>query len=96
MPLDFDSISELEIHRGYFGRPLSILAYQSQSRTPKVNSKEAAGFLAGINEQTPSEENLWIKIIQLRIEQNEGKAHRLLQSRLVQTPFASEHDKSWE
>src|SRR5438552_12294684 len=36
MPLGFDSISELEIHRGYFGRPLSILAYESQSRIPRA------------------------------------------------------------
>ena len=36
MPLGFDSISELEIHRGYFGRPLSTLAYESQSRIPRA------------------------------------------------------------
>jgi hypothetical protein len=32
----------------------------------------------------------------LRLEQKDAKAHRLLQSRLTQTHFASEHDESWE
>jgi len=54
------------------------------------------GFPVGINEQTSSEENLWMKITQLRLEQDDGKAHLLLQSRLAQTPFASEHDKNWK
>jgi hypothetical protein len=37
-----------------------------------------------------------MKITQLRLEQDDGKAHLLLQSRLAQTPFASEHDKNWK
>ena len=37
-----------------------------------------------------------MKITQLRLEQDDGKAHLLLQSRLAQTPFTSERDKSWK
>jgi len=37
-----------------------------------------------------------MKITQLRLEQDDGKARLLLQSGLAQTPFASEHDKSWK
>jgi len=47
------------------------------------NPGKLPGFLAGINEQTSSEENVWIKINQFRPEQIDGKAHRLLQSRLA-------------
>jgi len=47
------------------------------------NPGKLPGFLAGINEQTSSEEYVLIKINQFRPEQNDGKAHRLLQSRLA-------------
>ena len=43
--------------------------------------------LAGIDEQASSEENGWIKINQFRLEQNDGKAHRLLQFPISLNPF---------
>ena len=51
----------------------------------EIVADKAAGFLAGINEQTFSEENGWIKINQFKLEQNDRKAYRLLQCRLAQT-----------
>jgi TolB-like protein/Flp pilus assembly protein TadD len=59
--------------------------YQAQG-----NLQEAARFLSGINEQTPSEDDFRIKITQLRLERNYGEAVRLLQAQQVQFHFASE------
>ena len=54
-------------------------------RATLSTSRQAAGFVAEINEQTSSEENVWIEINRFRLEQNDGKAYRLLQCRLTQT-----------
>jgi serine/threonine protein kinase/Tfp pilus assembly protein PilF len=63
--------------------------YQAQG-----DLQEAAKFLSQINEQTPAEETLKIKITQFRLERNYGEAIRLLQARLAQFRFASETDKA--
>src|SRR4029453_6722901 len=47
--------------------------YQAQG-----NLQEATKFLSGINEQSPSEAALEVKIIQLRLERNYGGLVRLL------------------
>jgi serine/threonine protein kinase/predicted Zn-dependent protease len=65
--------------------------YQAQG-----NTQEAARFLSGIDEQTPSEDIIKIKITQLRLERNYGDAVRLLQARLTQVHYGSEFDKSWD
>jgi serine/threonine protein kinase len=62
--------------------------YQAQG-----NLQEAAKFLSGINEQTPSEAALEVKIIQLRLERNYGGLVRLLEARLAQFHFDSQYDK---
>ena len=62
--------------------------YQAQG-----NLQEAARFLSEINGQTPNEDTLESRSIQLRLERNYGEAIRLLQARLAQFHFASEFDK---
>jgi tetratricopeptide (TPR) repeat protein len=63
--------------------------YQAQG-----NLQEAARFLSGINEQTPSTTTFVIKIRQLQLERNYGEAVRLLQARLAQFHFDSEYEKA--
>ena len=63
--------------------------YQAQG-----NLQEAAMFLSGINEQTPSEDTFQMKIAQLRLERNYGEAVRLLQARQAKFHFDSEYDKA--
>ena len=63
--------------------------YQAQG-----NLQEAARFLSGINEQSPSANNFVIKIRQLQLERNYAEAVRLLQARLAQFPFDSDYDKA--
>jgi len=63
--------------------------YQAQG-----NLQEAARFLSGINEQSPSVINFVIKIRQLQLERNYAEGVRLLQARLVQFPFDSDYDKA--
>jgi serine/threonine protein kinase/Tfp pilus assembly protein PilF len=62
--------------------------YQAQG-----NLQEAARFLSGINEQSPSEATFTIKITHLRLKRNYGEAIRLLQARQAQFHFASQVDK---
>jgi tetratricopeptide (TPR) repeat protein len=64
--------------------------YQAQGHL-----QEAARFLAGINEQTPTKETFAIKITQLRLEGNYGEGIRLLQARLTQFHFHSDYEKAW-
>ena len=64
--------------------------YQAQGNLP-----EAAKFLSGINEQTPTKETFAIEITQLKLERNYGEAIRLLQARLAQFHFHSDYDKAW-
>jgi TolB-like protein/Flp pilus assembly protein TadD len=63
--------------------------YQAQG-----NLREAARFLSGINEQTPSVTNFVIKIRQLQLERNYAEGVRLLQARLAQFPFDSDYDRA--
>jgi tetratricopeptide (TPR) repeat protein len=62
--------------------------YQAQG-----NLQEAARLLAEINEQTPNAEAILIKVTQLGLERNYGEAVRLLQTRLAQFHYTSEHEK---
>ena len=70
-----------------------VMAAKASIYQAQGNLQEAAKFLSGINEQTPSEVTFIIKITQLRLERNYGEAVRLLQARLAQFHFASEIDK---
>ena len=72
---------------------LDVMAAKASIYQAQGNLQEAARFLSGINEQTPSEDTFEIKITQLRLERNYGEAVRLLQARLAQFHFASEYDK---
>jgi TolB-like protein len=70
-----------------------VLASKASIYQAQGNLQEAAGFLSGIDEQTPSEFTFGRKIDQLRLERNYGEAVRLLQPRVA---LASERNKSWE
>ena len=70
-----------------------VMASKASIYQAQGNLQEAARFLSGINEQTPTEYAFAIKIIQLRLERNYGEAVRLLQARLAQFHFASEFAK---
>jgi serine/threonine protein kinase/Flp pilus assembly protein TadD len=60
------------------------------------NVREAAAFLADINEQTPNEETFYGKVIQLRFERKYGEAIRLLQARQAQFRFGDPFDNAWD
>ena len=75
---------------------LEVMAAKASIYQAQGNLQEAARFLSGINDQTPFESNLKIKITQLRLEQNYGDAVRLLQSRLAQVHYDGEYEKSWD
>jgi len=70
-----------------------MLASKASIYQAQGNLQEAARFLSGIDEQTPSEFTFRRKIDQLRLERNYGEAVRLLQPRVA---LASERNKSWE
>ena len=70
-----------------------VLAVKASIYQAQGNLQEAARFLSAINEQTPSEGSVRIKITQLRLERNYAEAVRLLQARLGQFRFASHYDK---
>jgi TolB-like protein/class 3 adenylate cyclase len=72
---------------------LDVMAAKASIYQAEGNLKEAAAFLAGINEQTPNEDTIRIKITQLQLERNYSEAVRLLQARQAQFQFASEDDK---
>jgi TolB-like protein len=63
--------------------------YQAQG-----NLQEAAKLLTEVNAQTPTGPAFNIKIIQLRFERNYDEAIRLLQARLAQFHFDSQHEKT--
>jgi predicted Zn-dependent protease len=65
--------------------------YQAMGNLP-----EAARLLSGINEQTPNDQTLSIKINQLRLEHNYGEAVRLLEARLAEFHFASQYTKGYD
>jgi serine/threonine protein kinase/Tfp pilus assembly protein PilF len=70
-----------------------VLAVRASIYQGQGNLQEAARFLSAINEHTPSEGSVRIKITQLRLERNYAEAVRLLQARLAQFHFASQYDK---
>ena len=63
--------------------------YQAQG-----DLQEAARLLSGINEKTSSNNSVFSKITQLRLERRNTEAIRLLQARLAQFHFDSEFDKA--
>jgi tetratricopeptide (TPR) repeat protein len=71
-----------------------VMAAKASIYQAQGNLQEAARFLSGINEQTPSEEAFGIKITQLRLERNYGEAVRLLQARQTEFNFDSQYLKS--
>jgi TolB-like protein/Tfp pilus assembly protein PilF len=71
----------------------AVLAVKASIYQARGNLQEAARFLSAINEQTPSEDSVRIKVTQLRLERNYGEAVRLLQARLAQFHFDSQEWK---
>ena len=71
-----------------------VMAAKANIYQAQGNLQEAARFLSTINEHTPSEDTLVIKITQLRLKRNYAEAVRLLQGRLDQFHFASDYDKA--
>jgi TolB-like protein/Tfp pilus assembly protein PilF len=75
---------------------LEVMAEKASIYQAQGNLHEAARLLSGINGQTSFEDNVKIKIAQLRLERNYAEAVRLLQSRLAQVHYSSESAKSWD
>ena len=73
-----------------------VMAAKASIYQAQGNLQEAASFLTEINEQTPTEETFYIKILQLRLERNYGEAIRLLQARQAQFHFGSQFDKAFD
>ena len=71
--------------------PEKASIYQAQG-----NLKEAARLLSEINEQTPNETILGIKITQLRLERNYREAVQLFQARPTQFHFDSDSEKAFD
>jgi serine/threonine protein kinase/Flp pilus assembly protein TadD len=71
-----------------------VMAAKANIYQAQGNLQEAARFLSTINEHTPSDETVAIKITQLRLKRNYAEAVRLLQGRLDQFHFASDYDKA--
>jgi tetratricopeptide (TPR) repeat protein len=71
-----------------------VMAAKANIYQAQGNLQEAARFLSTINEHTPSEDTLAIKITQLRLKRNYAEAVRLLQGRRDQFHFASDYDKA--
>jgi tetratricopeptide (TPR) repeat protein len=71
-----------------------VMAAKANIYQAQGNLQEAARFLSTINEHTPSEDTLVIKLTQLRLKRNYAGAIRLLQSRQDQFHFASDYDKT--
>jgi serine/threonine-protein kinase len=74
----------------------NLMAWKANIYQAQGNLQEAARFLSAINEQTPSEDALYIKITQLQLERNYREAIRLLQARLAQFHFDSQYYKGIE
>jgi len=73
-----------------------VMAAKASIYQAEGSLQEAASFLFGINEQSPSEETFTIKVTQLRLERNYSEAVRFQQARLAQFHFHSEYDKGWD
>ncbi len=61
-----------------------VMATKAAIYHAQANLPEAAGLLAGVNEQTPNDITFLRKISHLQYERNYGEAVRLLQARLAQ------------
>ena len=75
---------------------LDVMASKASIYQAQSNLQEAAKFLSEINGQTPSENNLVIKMTQLRLERNYGEIIRLLEDRQARFRFASQYEKGCE
>jgi len=73
-----------------------VMAAKASIYQAQGDLQEAARFLSWINEQTPAEETLKIKITQLRLQRNYGEAVRLLQARLAQFHYASQENRGYD
>ena len=71
-----------------------VMAAKATIYNAQGNLEEAARLLSTINEHTPSDDTLLIKITQLRLKRNYAEAVRLLQGRRDQFHFASDYDKA--
>jgi serine/threonine protein kinase len=74
----------------------SVIASKASIYQAQGNLQEAAKLLAAINEQTPSEHTLDVKITQLRLERNYGESLRLLQTKLAQFHYDCQECKSFD
>jgi len=72
---------------------LDVMASKANIHQAQGNLEDAAKFLSEIDEQTANEDSFEIKINQLRLERNYGKAVRLLQARLAQVGYDSQFEK---
>jgi serine/threonine-protein kinase len=97
----YSALREFLAARKLYDRALDVTPDDPDVMTSKAstyqaqgNLREAVRFLSGINAQTPSDDALRIKIVQLRLERNYGEAIRLLQRRQAQFHFVSEYDKA--
>src|SRR5262249_48008165 len=70
-----------------------LMAAKAGIYQQRGNLQEAARCLTEIDWQTPNDDTLTYKLIQLRLERNYGEAIRLLQTRLAQSHFDSEFQK---
>jgi tetratricopeptide (TPR) repeat protein len=71
-----------------------VMAAKAKIYQAQGNLQQAARLLSEINEQTPAEGTLGIKVNQLRLERNYGEAVRLMRTRQAQLHFASDYEKA--
>jgi tetratricopeptide (TPR) repeat protein len=70
-----------------------VIAAKASVYQAQGNLQEAAKFLSEINEKTSSDNSVFSKITQLRLERRNTEAIRLLKARLAQFHFDSEFYK---
>jgi len=70
-----------------------VIAVKASVYQAQGDLQEAARLLSGINEKTSSDNSVFSKITQLRLERRNTEAIRLLQTRLAQFHFDSEFAK---
>jgi TolB-like protein/tRNA A-37 threonylcarbamoyl transferase component Bud32/cytochrome c-type biogenesis protein CcmH/NrfG len=74
---------------------LDVIAAKAGVYQAQGDLHEAARLLSGINEKTSSNNSVFSKITQLRLERRNTEAIRLLQARLAQFHFDSEFSKGF-
>jgi tetratricopeptide (TPR) repeat protein len=71
-----------------------VMALRARVYQAQGNLEEAARLLSQVNWQTPNQEAVNVKIIQLTLQRNYSELMRLLQARQAQFHFNSEYEKS--